>query len=239
MSPELYGPMLPVLILRPEPGAGETARRGAELGLTVITVPLFRVAPRPWTVPDPGQHDALLLTSANAVRHAGSGLAALAALPAYAVGAATARAAEAAGLPIARTGQRGAQALIDAMTSCGLRRILWLAGEERSAVHPGAAQITAISCYAACAVADPPGWAKAIAGPAVLLAHSARAAQRAAALAGPAQAHLHLAAISPAVATAAGDGWATVAAAALPTDTDLLALAAKLCQSRDEKPHRE
>lgn len=231
--------MLPILILRPEPGAGETARRAAGLGLAVVTIPLFRVAPLPWSVPDPAQHDALLLTSANAVRHAGSGLAALAALPAYAVGAATARAAEAAGLPIAGTGQRGAQALVDTMTSCGLRRILWLAGEERSAMNSGAAQITAISCYAADAIADPRGWAKAVAGPAVLLAHSARAAQRAAALAGPARAHLCLAAISPAAAAAGGDGWATVAAAALPTDTDLLALAAKLCQSRDEKPHRE
>jgi uroporphyrinogen-III synthase len=223
--------MLPIVILRPEPGASETARRAAALGLMVRTVPLFRIESRPWTVPDLTQHDVLLLTSANAVRHAGPGLAMLADLPAYAVGGTTAKAAEAAGLTVAATGERDAQAMVDAMTSCDPRRILWLAGEQRSALDPGAARITAISCYAARAVADPPGWAEAVAGPAVLLAHSARAAGRAAALAGAARAHLHLAAISPAAAAAAGDGWAATAAAPQPTDTDLLALAARLCQS--------
>src|SRR3546814_9776925 len=48
--------------------------------------------------------DALLLTSAFAAREAGPEIARLATLPVYAVGDATARAAEAAGLTVAMTG---------------------------------------------------------------------------------------------------------------------------------------
>jgi uroporphyrinogen-III synthase len=34
-------------------------------------MPLFAIVPLDWTAPDPAQFDGLVLTSANAVRHAG------------------------------------------------------------------------------------------------------------------------------------------------------------------------
>jgi uroporphyrinogen-III synthase len=57
------------LVLRPEPGACATAAAARALGYPTTVAPLFRVRPLP---PDPavlaGPFDALLLTSANAVR---------------------------------------------------------------------------------------------------------------------------------------------------------------------------
>lgn len=222
--------MLPLLVVRPEPGASRTAAAASVLGLSPRIVPLFALAPLAWHVPDPTAYDALLLTSASAVRHAGPGLAALAQLPCHAVGAATAAAARAHGISPVHVGTAGAQPLVDAMVAAGARNILWLAGAERSANAAGRARITPIATYAATAIADPPGWANAIAQPAVLLLHSARAAQRAAWLAGPTRNQLIALAISDAVARAAGPGWARCAVAARPSDGAMLAFAQQLCQ---------
>ena len=93
-----------VLVLRPEPGATATLRRARERGLEAEAVPLFEVEPVEWSVPDPSDFDALLLTSANAVRHGGPGLQALRELPVHAVGEATARAAREAGFAVATIG---------------------------------------------------------------------------------------------------------------------------------------
>lgn len=223
--------MRPVIIVRPEPGASATAQRAAALGLEPRTVPLFAIEPVAWAVPDVAAHDALLLTSANAVRHAGPGLAKLASLPCHAVGAATAAAARAAGLNVVAVGVTGAQPLVAAMTSSGHRAILWLAGEERSAIDAGPGRITPLACYRATEIADPIGWAAAIDRPAVLLLHSARAARRAAALAGAARNHLIALGISDVVSAAAGTGWEASHAAPYPDDAEMLAMAAKLCQT--------
>lgn len=223
--------MRPVIIVRPEPGASATAARAAALGLDARTVPLFAIESVAWHVPDSAAYDALLLTSANAVRHAGPGLAALAGLPCHAVGAATAAAARAAGLNVVAVGAAGAQPLVDAMTSSGHRAILWLTGEERSAIAAGPARITALACYRAAEVIDPAGWAAAIARPAVVLLHSVRAARRAATLAGTARNHLIALGISAAVRAAAGAGWEASHAAPRPDDAEMLAMAAKLCQT--------
>lgn len=220
-----------IIIVRPEPGASATAARAAALGLDACTVPLFAIESLDWHVPDIAAYDALLLTSANAVRHGGPGLAALAGLPCHAVGAATAAAADAAGLKIAGIGTAGAQPLVEAMTSSGHRAILWLTGEERSEIAGDAARITPLVCYRAAEIAEPSGWTEAIAAPAVLLLHSARAARRAAALVGAARKHLIALAISDAVAAAAGRGWEDCIAAPRPDDDAMLAMAAKLCQT--------
>ena len=57
-----------LLVLRPEPGASATAGRARTLGLDPVLMPLFEIEPIAWTAPDPAGFDALLLTSANAVR---------------------------------------------------------------------------------------------------------------------------------------------------------------------------
>src|SRR5690606_10040333 len=75
----------PLIILRPEPGAGRTAARAARMGLTAHLCPLFEARALDWAAPSPGRFDALLLTSAQTVRMAGPQLDQYRALPAYAV----------------------------------------------------------------------------------------------------------------------------------------------------------
>ncbi|MDR6833401.1 MULTISPECIES: uroporphyrinogen-III synthase [unclassified Sphingopyxis] len=220
---------LPLLVTRPEPGNSATMARANALGFDAHAMPLFAARALPWTAPPPTGYDALLLTSVQAVRLAGPQLGRLAMLPVYAVGAATADAAQAAGLSVARTGEANAQSLLDAMTSENIAGILWLCGRDRTDFDPRGAALEPLACYAVDPVAPSPDWQKLIAGPAVLLAHSARAAARLAELVGPVRAHLTLVAISPAVAAAAGDGWADLVASEQPTDAAMLALAHALC----------
>ncbi|MBN8843965.1 MAG: uroporphyrinogen-III synthase [Sphingomonadales bacterium] len=221
---------LPLIVTRADPGGAATAARARAMGFDARHLPLFAARPLEWSAPDPAEFDALLLTSAQAVRLAGPGLARLADLPAYAVGAATAAAAEAAGLRVAMTGKADAQAVIEAMTSRNVVRILWLCGRDRSALDAREAVLTALPVYAVEAVEPSAEWAAAIAEPAIVLAHSARGAARIAALTGAVRAHLAIAALSASVAGAAGDGWAAIAIAAQPDDASLLAAAHDLCQ---------
>ena len=220
---------LPLIVTRPEPGNQATIARARALGLDAHAMPLFAAHPRIWKAPPPADFDALLLTSAQAVRLAGPQLARLASLPVHAVGAATADAARAAGLTVVQTGTTHAQHLLDAMTSDNIRKILWLCGDDRSEFDPRGAKLEPLSCYAVDPVDPPPTWPMLVALPAVLLAHSARGAQRIAALVGPARGHLTLVAISRAAATAASNGWAELAAADHPNDAAMLALAHSLC----------
>lgn len=225
---------LPLIVTRPEPGNGATTARATALGFDAHAMPLFAARALPWTAPAPQDFDAMLLTSAQAVRLAGPQLTRLAPLPVYTVGAATADAAKAAGLTVVQTGEADAQSLLDGMTSGKLARILWLCGRERSEFDPRGSALEPVACYAIDALEPPPAWAPLVAAPAVLLAHSARAAQRIADLVGPHRAHLALVAISPAVAAAAGEGWGELAATAAPTDASMLALAHALCHKGEK-----
>ena len=76
---------LPLLVTRPEPGNSATIARAAALGLDAYAMPLFAARALPWTAPAPQDFDAILLTSAQAVRLAGPQLMRLALLPVYAV----------------------------------------------------------------------------------------------------------------------------------------------------------
>ena len=217
-----------ILILRPRPGAEETARRCAALALPCRIVPLFAIAPLEWSAPPTDRFDALLLTSANAMRHAGVGLAALAALPCWCVGTATADAARQAGLTVARTGASGVQALVDEAPPA---RLLWLAGDMPSplTLPPGGA-VTAVPVYRAAPLPVAPD---ALAEGEVALLHSPRAAARLAAIA-PDRGALALVAISEAAARAAGPGWRTVRIAARPDDSEMVAIAAELCHKHGD-----
>lgn len=222
--------MLPVIVTRPEPGNAATVERARAAGLDAFAMPLFAAVPLDWSVPDAGEYDALLLTSAQAVRLAGPGLDRLASLPVHAVGAASAAAAEAAGLRVAATGTRDAQALIDAMTSSGKPRILWLCGRERSDFDARGARLDALPCYAVDPVAPPAGWDRLTGNAAVILAHSARGAARIATLTEGRRGRLSLVAIGPAVAEAAGEGWAAVTVTDGPEDAAMVTAAYALCQ---------
>jgi uroporphyrinogen-III synthase len=219
----------PVAVLRPEPGNAATCARLIDAGLTPIALPLFVVRRLDWTAPDPAAFDALLLTSANAIRHGGIGLAGLHTLPVLAVGAATAVAAERAGFAVAATGAADADALLQDAAAAGWRQLLHLGGRDRR-IEAGGIVARAIAVYASEAVAVRDDALERLADTVVLL-HSARAARSfAEAMAGHAAVRrtMRVAALSPAVATAAGTGWAAVAIAAAPDDAALVALARRL-----------
>lgn len=203
----------PLAVLRPEPGNAATAAAIAALGHRVLRLPLFAVTPVAWRVPDPARYDALLLTSANAVRHGGAGLAALAGLPVHAVGAATAEAARAAGFAVASVGDGG----VDDVAIAG--RVLHLAGREHRA-RPG---VESLVVYAS----DPLAPDLAALDGAVALVHSRRAAARLAELTDD-RVRMSVAAIGDAAARMLGTGWHRVATAAAPTDAALIAAAVGL-----------
>ena len=216
--------MRKLLLLRPEPGLSESAARAAGLGLDVVARPLFRIEPVEWKAPDPTEYDALLLTSANAVRQAGPGLAGFRWLPAYAVGAATAEAAETAGLQLAGVGRSDIEALLTEIP--GSPKLLHLAGEHRrepETTH----SIDRVTVYRSATIDNPdlPPL-----GGLVAAVHSPRAAARLAELA-TSRDHTAIAAISRAAADACGPGWERIEVAPRPDDMSLLAVAAMLCHT--------
>ncbi len=220
-------------VLRPEPGASATVERAAALGLDAVAMPLFKVEPVAWKAPDARDFDALLLTSANALRHGGTGLERLLQLPAYAVGEATADAARAAGLAVAATGDGGVEQLLDRVPA-GLR-LLHLCGEHRT-MTDSSRPITSVAVYRSIEL-PPPGGLERIEGQ-VVAVHSPRAGRRLAELAeqaGVDRSSVRVAAISEAARAAAGDGWERCESAAQPDETALLALAARLCDNRSDR----
>ncbi|MES2096472.1 MAG: uroporphyrinogen-III synthase [Pseudomonadota bacterium] len=214
-----------VAVLRPEPGNAATAGRLEAIGVSAIRLPLFAVRPLDWSVPDPARFDALVLTSANAARLGGPGLARLAALPAYVVGEATALAARAAGLTVAMTGDSDGAALVAA--AADVKRGLLLSGRERM-LDAGGIIAEAIAVYASDMLPVADADVNALTD-AVVLLHSARAARRLSDLIDPARRRtIRVAALSPAIASAAGSGWESLQPARTPTDDALLALARQL-----------
>lgn len=220
--------MLPLVLLRPEPGWSASAAAARALGLTVAGAPLFAIEPVAWDAPD--QVDALLLGSANAPRCAGPALANFMAIPTYAVGTATAEAARGAGLSVIAVGEDDMVAL-SATIDPAHRVVLRLAGRERTVLPPlPGHEVIERTVYAAVAVPLAP-----VPAEAVVMLHSPRAAALFVAecarfevsLAG-----LAIAALSSRVAAAVGPGWARVQIAAEPTDAALLALARKMCEIR-------
>jgi uroporphyrinogen-III synthase len=214
-----------VLVLRPEPGATQTAARARARGLEPVIAPLFQIISMPWRPPPEERYDAVLLTSANAARCAR----AVASRPCYAVGEATAAAAQAAGFAEVDAGPSDGAATLERMVRAGVKRALHLCGRNHLALEHRELSIERRIVYDAKAAAELPAAASAaLRRGAVALLHSPRAASVFAALAGN-RAAIRLAAISGAAAEAAGEGWAAKATAAAPRDEALLEVAAKLC----------
>jgi len=211
-----------ILVLRPEPGATATVNRARELGLAAVSIPLFDIEMVFWAAPDPGRFDALLLTSANAVRHGGEELRKLRHLPVYAVGQATASAAREVGFSIAHVGDAGVDRLLNGISPDF--KLLHLCGEDRRMPADARRSITPITVYRAIETAAP-GVGR-FSG--IALVHSPRAGRRFAELVAE-RGSIAIAAISDAAAQAAGSGWALVETADEPNDEALLALAARLC----------
>jgi uroporphyrinogen-III synthase len=232
-----------LLIIRPEPGASATAGRAKKSGFEPALMPFFEVGPRPWAAPDPANYAALLITSSNAVRHAGAELQSLRALPVHTVGERTADAAREAGLALATVGTSGVDEAVKSAADSGHRRLLWLAGEEHKSPHlPQGIQLDIIVCYSADARPLPGNAAEIIAKADIVALHSPRAARLFADTAtklGLTKSKITIAAFSPAIAEAAGADWRDVAVAKEPTDSALLSAVEELVKLRAVAPSRK
>jgi uroporphyrinogen-III synthase len=218
-----------LLVLRPQPGARATAERARELGLDCVAIPLFKIEPVRWEVPEPSAFDGLLLTSANAVWSAGEQVHKLRGLRTFAVGEATAEAARDAGFDIAASGDAGIERLLASIDPD--LRLLHLCGEDRKDLGEARQAITPIPVYRSKPI-ETRGLSEARS--CVALVHSPRAGRRLAELVKERSA-IAVAAISAAAAEAVGEGWQRVEAAEKPTDEALLALAALLCNNSPPK----
>jgi uroporphyrinogen-III synthase len=218
------------IIVRPQPGADATAARLREHGVDSLVAPLFSVEPLEWALPRQDAFDRILFTSANALRHGGPQLSTLSGLPAWCVGAATADAATAAGFVVERTGAEDAASLLNSAPNSACRWI-WLAGARHQPlfVQPPST-LSILPVYVSVPAAVSAALQSALQSSAVLLAHSAAAAERLKTLV-PDHASHHLVALSAAVAMAAGNGWQSVSVAASPADSEMVAKAAMLCQN--------
>lgn len=215
----------PVLVLRPRPGAARTAARLDHLGLVPILYPLFAVEAVDWTPPPPDGFDCLLLTSANAARLGGAGLAGLRHLPLYAVGRATARAAVKAGFADVRIGGGDAASTVARIQACGHASLLHLSGVEYRPFDAGALRVARLCVYRTVPTGDAAGLAAAVPpdGPVAALVHSPRAGERLAQLAGALRGRIAVAAISAAAVDACGSGWRQTGVADRPDEDALLA----------------
>lgn len=216
--------MRKLLLIRPEPGLSASVERAKALGLEIMACPLFRVEPVEWVAPDPAEFDALLLTSANAVRFGGPGLRQVQLLPVHAVGPVTAEAARDAGFRVESAGTSNVAELLATLPRT--LRLLHLAGEDRREL-PDGHSVTQISVYRSAIIENP---ALPPLQGLVAAVHSPRAGARLAELSGR-RSETIIAAISEAAAAACGEGWEQVEAADEPTDSSLLALAARLCHT--------
>jgi uroporphyrinogen-III synthase len=209
------------------------------MGLEAAIAPIFRIEPLPWTAPDVGDVDAVLLTSANAARLGGDGSSAFQHLPCFAVGEATADAAQRAGFIDVHIGSSDGSAVLEAAAEAGAKRLLHLAGRDHIDLKHDRVRIVRRVVYCSESVEPLPDEARAaLARGAAVLLHSPRAAGHFSALVdqgGLPRAEIQLAAISEAAARAVGAGWRRIAVAPRPRDEALLEVAAKLCKTGASK----
>jgi len=222
-----------IFVIRPEPGLSATVEAARSMGLTVAGHPLAGVEPVAWQASSRVDFDALLLGSANAVRHAGPILAEWRGYAVHAVGEATADAARKAGLSIASVGQGHLQPVLDRLAGGGSMRLLRLTGEAHVQVVPPAnVSIETRVVYRVVHWPMPAGLAARIARGGIVLLHSAEAARHFARECDRldiAREGITLAALAPRIAAAAGQGWRRVETAAMPSDRALLALLLDIC----------
>lgn len=212
-----------LLIVRPQPGADATAKRVEAAGHSAIIAPLFAPEPIDWDLPTDPNYDGLLLTSANALRHAGEKRQELLHLPVYAVGQNSAEFARSMGFHIRLSGTAGIEQLLGQIDA---RNVLWLAGEDRTQfVTPSDMQIDCRIVYRSGVLPPTRDFENRVAQADFVLLHSARAAEYFSSLVSQRDIErnrVSIAALSKTIAQAAGPGWANIRIAKEPSDNDLL-----------------
>jgi len=224
--------MTRVIAIRPEPGLAATLERGRALGLDMAGWPLFEIRPVVWDPPAPEGIDGLLLGSGNALRHAGPALAGFLGKPVFAVGAATAEIARRKGLTVKVEGTGGLQQVLRGLNGQALT-LLRLAGRKHVALAPplGIVLETRVT-YESAPLPMPAELAQALKGGALVLLHSAEAAQHFSAECERLEidkSAISLTALGPRIAAAAGEGWREVRSAPEPREAAILALARDMC----------
>jgi uroporphyrinogen-III synthase len=124
-----------VLITRPQPGAAQTAERLETLRFEPACLPLTEIRPTFAGLPARCEFDAVAIPSANAIRHTQPALLrAVVALPAFAVGRATAEAATKAGFKNTTVGPGYGQGLATLMAGRLARgtRVIYMCGHVRT-----------------------------------------------------------------------------------------------------------
>ena len=220
-----------ILAIRPEPGCTATVRAGRAVGLAIEGQTLFEVRPVAWEAPAADTIDALLIGSANALRHSGSNLDFFRAKPVYAVGEATAAAAQAVGFTVASTGRVDLQSLVYALPT-PLRLLRLTGAEHMPLAAPAGIEVETRVAYDSVPLPLPDELAGKLRAAALVLLHSAAAARHFASECDRCEvprSTIAIAALAPRIAEAAGQGWREVRSAAEPTDAALLALARHMC----------
>ena len=228
--------MTRLFVLRPQPGADRTADKAGIMGLDAHIHPLFVARPIEWQPPAVADFDAVLLTSAHAVRLSGDGLLLYAGLPVYAVGQATASALQARGMEPTVTGESDGSAIAASIAADGRHAVLHLGGTTVAPIDVGSLQISHVAVYTMAGADPAPDLANLLENDDIILVHSPRAGERLSMLLPPSKrTELHVVAISPAALLACGVGWASGQAAQNPQDDEMLALAARLCEGRQRQ----
>ncbi len=139
-----------VIILRPEPGASLSSEVARSLGFDPIIASASEIKPIAWDIPSTDRFDALMITSANALRVNAQHISRYKDLPLFAVGKATAALAKDMGFTVAAIGQGGAKALFPKLIDYGAKNVLRLVGADYVPVDAtDAIQITTIITYEA------------------------------------------------------------------------------------------
>ncbi len=226
--------MKPLILIRPQPASDASLASARALGLDAHAFPLFAVRPLSWDAPDRDSFDALLLGSANALRHGGAALSSYTGKPVYAVGASTAQAAREAGLDVIATGKGGLQDVL-ADIDPAHTRLLRLTGAARVQIDPPPhVTITERVVYASDPLPMPETLAELLQHESCVVAlHSGEAAhhfrsecERLALD----MSRIALVTIGPRVTTAANGGWQDVRTAETSDEHALLALARLMCE---------
>lgn len=227
-----------VLVVRPEPGLSASVAAANAMGLNAIGYPLFEIRALEWECPDPASVDALLIGSANAIRHGGEALDRFKDKPVYAVGETTAEIARVAGFTQvsngASNGAAGLQSVLGAIpVQTTPTKLLRIAGADHvPLVQPENVTIHTVIAYESVALELPePLRPLQDLGLTVML-HSAAAAEqfvRESRHLALDRSRITLAVIGPRVADAAGKGWHSIHVSPQPSDRAMLEMVRDVC----------
>ncbi len=221
----------PVLAVRPEPGLSQTLSLGREMGLTMHGFALSEVHPVEWQLPVLDQFEAILLGSANAVRHGGAKLSKLTHLPVHAVGEATAREAQMVGFTIERTGKGGLQKILDQVPP-PIHYLRLVGSEFVELSPPQGVTFEPLQVYDVIPRKLSDEAVELLENDPIVLLHSAamtRQFSHECRRLGVNRARVTLVAMGRRIADPAGEGWRAIHVCDAPNDTALLEMARSVC----------